>query len=469
VQASRLHYGGNAVLDFTDGNRRDFLRVGSLAGLTLPMLLQAQARGAEQGRNLTTGKSVIFLMMHGGPSQIETFDPKMDMPSNNRSATGELTTSIPGLTLGGTFPKLARRADRLAVVRSYTSGTGNHDIKPIVSRDSLNANVGTLYSRVVGALRPNGLPSNCLIVPSSVDPQGPALRDRFGNFASTGSLGSSYSPFVPGAGGLMQQNMRLNIARDRVDDRRTLLDQLDRLRRQTEADAALASVDRLQEQAFDVILNGVSEAFSLNGEDRRLVDQYDTARLDRPNSWAHKNNKGNYTANARSLGKLLLLARRLCELGCGFVTVNTEFVWDMHQDNNNLGVNEGMDYVGSPFDHAVSTLIDDLEARGLSDKILLVATGEMGRTPTLQPNGGRNHWGKLTPLLLHGGGMTHGQVIGQSSRNGGEPASEPITPRHLIGTIMHTLFNIGEVRLASGIPSDVMRVITEYPTIPGLA
>ena len=148
--------------------------------------------------------------------------------------------------------------------------------------------------------------------------------------------------------------------------------------------------------------------------------------------------------------------------------VNTEFVWDMHQDVNNLGVAEGMDYVGTPFDHALSAYIEDVEARGLSDDILLVATGEMGRTPRLQNNGGRDHWGRLTPLLMHGGGITHGQIIGQSNRDGGEPASNPQRVANLVATVMNAVVHPGEVRLAPGMPTDLNRVISEVRPIPGL-
>src|SRR5207248_10400050 len=130
-----------------------------------------------------------------------------------------------------------------------------------------------------------------------------------------------------------------------------------------------------------------------------------------------------YADHARTLGRLLLLARRLIEAGCGFVTINTNFVWDMHADVNNAPVEEGMRYVGAPFDHAVSAFIEDLEARGLSERVLLVCCGEMGRTPKVNKAGGRDHWGGLAPLLLHGGGLKMGQVIGQSDRNGGMPAS----------------------------------------------
>src|SRR5262249_30795733 len=135
--------------------------------------------------------------------------------------------------------------------------------------------------------------------------------------------------------------------------------------------------------------------------------------------------------------------------------------WAMPSDVNNAPPAEAMPYVGGPFDHAVSALIEDLGQRGLSGRILLVCCGEMGRTPRINKNGGRDHWGKLGPLLLHGGGLRMGGVIGSSTRDGGAPASEPVTVRNLIATVMHTLFNVGEVRLLPGLTSDVSRVITE--------
>ncbi|MFN4261331.1 MAG: DUF1501 domain-containing protein [Gemmataceae bacterium] len=461
-----------SFIDTTRGcNRRDFLRVGSLAlgGLMLPHLLAARQARAEGQKGLTTGKSVIFLFQHGGPSQIETFDPKMDAPEGIRSATGATPTSIPGVTFGGTMTQLARHAHRLAIVRSFQSESGNHNIRPIVGPESLNANLGSLYARVVGTNRPGtGMPTNAAIFPNAVDPQGPGASDRFGKFAATGGLGVSYAPFIPGAGGLLQENMQLRLPRERLEDRRSLLAELDRVKRQLDADGSMQALDEFHSQAFDVITGGIADAFDLSKEDPNTLRRYDTSFLVRAKQWEYKNNKNNYTANAGSLGKLLLLARRLCEAGCGFVTINTAFVWDMHADKNNLGVVEGMDFVGNPYDHAVSAFIEDVEARGLSDQILLVTTGEMGRTPKINKNGGRDHWGKLTPLLLYGGGVTDGQIIGQSSRDGGEPASTPMTNKNLIATIMNTLFDVGELRVARGIPADLMRVITEHPPITGL-
>jgi uncharacterized protein (DUF1501 family) len=127
---------------------------------------------------------------------------------------------------------------------------------------------------------------------------------------------------------------------------------------------------------------------------------------------------------------------------------------------NNAGVSEGMEYMGRPLDHALSTFIEDVAARGLSDKILLVACGEMGRTPNVNNNGGRDHWGNLAPLLLCGGGLNMGQVVGQSNRNAGDPATEPYTIDHLCGTILHTLFDVGQLRIQRGVPDEVLKTAT---------
>jgi hypothetical protein len=451
--------------------RREFLRVGglSLGGLALPGLFANPATAAVASK-LATGKSVIFLFQHGGPSQIETFDPKMTAPDGIRSATGEIATKIPGVTFGGTFSKLAALADKLTIVRSFTTGDGNHDIKPVVGRDSGGANLGTLYSRVVGTNHPQtGMPTNAALFPRAVDPEREPAQKAFGNFESTGGLGSAFAPFVPGAGGDLQQDMQLAIPADRLGDRRTLLAELDRCRFALDASGKQDGLDRMREQAFGTIVGGVAGAFDLSKEDPRTVARYDTATLMTPDQIDRKwNNYKMYVDNVKTLGKLLLLARRLCEAGCGFVTVTTNFVWDNHADVNNTGVAEGMRYCGVPLDHAVSAFLEDVEERGLSDKILLVCCGEMGRTPQLNSNGGRDHWGGLAPLLLAGGRLKMGQVIGQSTRNAGEPATEPVRIPNLVSTIMQTLFDVGELRVTRGVPAEVLRAAAADP-IPGLA
>jgi hypothetical protein len=450
--------------------RRSFLKVGSLAlgGFALPSLLSTRALAAD--KPLLKDRSVIFLFCHGGPSQIETFDPKMTAPSDIHSATGEVKTALPGVTFGGSFPRVGALADQVTVVRSFVTGDGNHDIKPVMGKDTFGANLGSVYARVAGMNHPvNGMPTNVLLFPRSVDSSTQAGTESFGKFGNPGSLGAAYAPFDPSGGGSLQKDMKLGISRDRLDDRRLLLAELDRVKMTLAEAGRVEGLDRVREQAFTTILNGIADAFDLGKENTKTLARYDTAPLVRPENINRKwNNYNNYVDNAKSLGKLLLLARRLCERGCGFVTVTTNFVWDMHSDVNNAGVAEGMGYMGLPLDHAVSAFLEDVHARGLSEKILLVVCGEMGRTPKINRNGGRDHWGNLAPLLLAGGGLQMGQVIGQSTRDAGEPATEPVRIQNLIATVLHTLFDVGELRIVPGVPREIGSVMTGWEGIPGV-
>jgi hypothetical protein len=330
--------------------------------------------------------------------------------------------------------------------------------------------MGALYSRVIGMNHPvTGIPTNVALFPQSVDPATQPAVLNFGNFMSTGVVGTAYAPFVPGGAGDLQKNMKLKLAKDRLDDRRQLLSELDSLKRQLDASGTMDAMGRFEGQAFDVILRGVAEAFDLTRENLKTIDRYDTGPLVRPETINKKwNNHKNYADNGKTLGKLLLLARRLCEAGCGFITVTTSFVWDMHADVNNAGVEEGMRYMGLPLDHAVSAFLEDLEARGLSEKILLVVCGEIGRTPRVNKNGGRDHWGNLGPLMLAGGGLRMGQVVGQSTANAGDPLSDPVRIPNLVSTIMHTILDHGEVRIMRGVSGDVARVVAEGEPIQQL-
>lgn len=452
-------------------HRRQFLRVGvlSLGGITLADWLAVKAH-AKANKLPLRDKSVIFLFQHGGPSQFETFDPKMDAPREIRSATGEIPTRIPGITFGSTFERLAKLNDKFSIVRSFATGDANHDIKPIVGRDTLRANMGTLYARVAGALRADtAMPTNVALFPRAVDmASGPAIT-QFGNFESTGEFGSSYAPFVPGAGGGLQADMKLNLPQARLNDRRELLSSLDQWKRRVDAAGAFDGTDTFQQQAFATLERGIFDAFDLTKEDPRVVARYDTAPLMSRDRFSPAwKNREHYADNSATLGKLLLLARRLCERGAGFVTVTTSFVWDMHADVNNAPMTTGMDYVGRPFDHAVSAFIEDCESRGLRDKILLVCCGEMGRTPRINAKGGRDHWGGLAPLMLYGGGLQMGKVIGASSRDGGSPADNPVTMQNLLATVMHTLLDLGEVRVMDGLPKTLLDTLTGGEPIKGL-
>jgi hypothetical protein len=461
-----LYIGDSARL-----GRRDFLRVGSLAlgGLTLPWTIPTARAGTKlsEASKPVTDKSVVFLFLHGGPSQYETFDPKMTAPVEIRSATGEIKTALPGVTFGGTFPKLAAMADRLCVVRSFVPGDANHDIKTIVGKDSHMANIGSAYASAAGSALPsNGMPTNCVLFPKAVDPSAGPEQTGFGKFVATGPFPASTAPFQPDGNGALKKDMKLNMPMDRLDDRRAMLEAFDTLK--SGYDQGLESTDVARQKAFDILLGNAAEAFDLGKESAKTVELYDTGRLydvtkidKKWNNWKH------YTDNAKTLGKLMLLARRLVERGAGFVTVTTNFVWDMHADINNAHLTEGMSYMAPPLDHAVSVFLDDLRDRGLEDKVLLVVCGEMGRTPRLNTKGGRDHWGNLGPLLLAGGGLPRGAVIGRSSANGGEPATEPVRVPNLIGTIMHTLFDVGKLRITRGVSRELLQM-ADYPPIRGL-
>ena len=454
------------------GSRREFLQVGGLGlgGLQLAGLMQSKAEAAAFSSAIVKDTAVIFLFLHGGPSQTELFDPKMTAPVGIQSATGELQTSIPGVTFGGTFPRLSALADKVSVVRSFVTGDGNHDIKPIVCRDTLHANLGSLYARVAGTNRStSGLPTNIALFPKAVAQDAQPAVTNFGDFTSAGTLGNAFRPFVPGAHGEAQQNMRLQFDRSRLEDRRQLLHQLDQIRRGMDQSGIIDGLDRIQQQAFETIVGGVADAFDLSKEDSGTIARYDTCPLLRPDAISQKwNNHRNYVDNVQSLGKLLLLARRLCEAGCGFVTVTTNFVWDMHADANNAGVEEGMRYMGLPLDYALSAFIEDLYQRGLDDRIMLVACGEMGRTPRINARGGRDHWGGLAPLLITGGGLKMGQVIGQSTRDAGEPVTTPVRIPNLISTVLHSVFNVSQLRLMPGVPQDLTQQLISADPIPGL-
>ena len=454
--------GGAAMIRITDTgvNRREFLRVGSLAlgGLALPQLLQAQ-----ETRRMVKDKAVVLLFLQGGPSQLETFDPKMTAPAEIRSVTGEIATRLPGVTFGSDFPKLAALANKFTIVRSFASGNGDHqNYMTVAGGDNpTKAPMGSLYARIAGPNEPRtGMPNNVIVPAEAVSP-GLRLPTNFETqslqklVSSSQNLGANYAFFDPSGGGELRQNLELRIPRDRLTDRRNLLNQLDTYRRQADRTRAFDSANAHEQQAYDLLLRGVAQAFDLSRENPHVLGAYDTSShfdLADVHRW------GDMRRSSNLLGKQMLLARRLVEHGCGFVTV-MDAGWDMHANNNSPVNMGGMHWLGRQVDHAVAAFLEDVEARGLSDKILLIVTGEMGRTPRISRNGGRDHWANLTPLLIAGGGLRMGQVVGQSDRTAGSPATERYTPRHLLGTVMETLFNTGEVRLQSDLPREVVNVV----------
>ncbi|MEQ8790152.1 MAG: DUF1501 domain-containing protein [Pirellulaceae bacterium] len=450
-------------------SRRELLRIGTLGigGLTLPSLLQLQA-GAAESPSLVRDKAVVLLFLQGGPTHIETFDPKMSAPSEYRAMFGEVATKLPGVTFGSHFPQLASLADRMAIVRSFSHGISSHGTASehvAAGGNVTGATMGTLYSRVAGTSNPRtGIPMNTVLTPPAAGEQYKGLGAQTSRVTSVGTLPKAFAAFDPSSGGQIVENMKLRLAQDRLDDRRNLLSGLDRIKREADSNGSLEGADKFQQQAFDVILGGVSDAFNLSKEDPELLARYDTGEFKIPEKLKKK--KSNVPGQSPiALGKQMLMARRLVEAGCGFVTV-TSAGWDMH--GNAFGINDGMPLLGGAVDKAASAFLEDLAARGLSDKVLLVITGEFGRTPRINQKAGRDHWGNLCTLALAGGGLKMGQVIGQSDRSAGKPDADPVSSEDLRSTIMHTLFDVGQLRIDPSVSSDIARVITSGQPIKQL-
>lgn len=469
------------MLSIFDGvqpmSRRQMLTVGGLGlgGLTLPLLWAGRAQGTLQAADTVKDRSVIFIFQQGGPSQFETFDPKPDAPQGIRTVTDVVSTSLPGVAFAEPMSRLAPLAHKLTILRSFQTHNNGHNSQPLVGPDSRETHLGVHFSRVAGSTRAEtGIPTGAVVYPQSVDPSVPKPQHR-GNLLSTGGYGGAYAPFVPGGGGQLEKDMVVSLPHERFfQDRRELLKQLDRLRRETDQHGRMETLDELQQQSYQLLLGGgVSKALDLSQEDPQTLALYDTSSHAAGASRWNKVNRGRagyYTAQAKTIGHLLLLSRRLCEAGCGFVTVHADYagVWDMHADGNNLDMRDGMQAIGPAFAHAVAALVQDIEQRGLSDRIMVVACGEMGRTPKINSRGGRDHWGRLAPLLMYGGGLPAGRIIGRSTRDGSEPDSDPIHPSHLIATILQSLLDVETLRLVAGIPQPVLD-LSQAPPIPGLA
>jgi hypothetical protein len=459
-------YGKNKPRDCEGLTRRDFVRAGALGvgGLSLPWLLKQKAIAATGDADYVRDKAVVLLFLAGGASHIETFNPNMDAPSPYSSITGEVSTTLTGVTFGGTLPLLAKHAKKLAIVRSFMHPVGNHEqaISHVLTggtdpngQAQEGFSIGSMYTRLRGPNNPEtGLPSYHLLLSPHKDGQYAKELKRVVRGSRPGPLGSTYAPFEPSGGGTAIQNMKLNLSVEQLAERRKLLGEINRLRRGLDRSSVAGDLSRFEQQAVDLITGGASKAFDLSKEDPKLVERYDTSKF----------SCGKKIFQPSILGQQMLMARRLVEAGAGFVTVQ-QAGWDMHADGNNPGMETGMEMLGRPFDKAVSTFLEDLEDRGLSDKVLLVITGDFGRTPKINKNGGRDHWAKLCTLAFAGGGIRAGQVIGQSDRQNSQPASEPISTPNMLSTIMHVLFDVGKLRIARGAPQELVKLIEDHKPI----
>ncbi len=413
-----LEVTGNRVgLDCAGNTRRDFLRAGALGttGLLLPDLLKGRAVAAAGGAS-PPDTSVIWLWLSGGPTQMETFDPKPENTAEFRSVVGSLRTNVPGIEIGGLFPKVAQQCDKLTIVRSMAHQQADHaaashwvmtghDYPPAANgAPAVSPSLGSMVARSRGATaKDSGLPTY-------------VTTDHL--YAGGGAwLGKAYNPFHVRDEGV--GNMTPRFAQERLQDRQQLLKSLDRINRRRDSGGTMQALDSFEAQAFDLLRGTSPTAFDLSREDPQVRDAYGPA-----------------------LGQNLLLARRLCEAGVGFVTV-WYGGWDSHGTNPSVGhgtIEQEMHKLAPSFDHSVAALLQDIYQRGLDKKILVVITGEFGRTPWLDAqSGGRGHWPHLCTLALSGGGIKVGQIVGQSSAKADVPKSAPISPQDLMATVFQHL------------------------------
>ena len=469
--------------------RRDFLRVGALGcgALSLADRLRLSAR-ANPGGGYVRDKAVILLFLSGGPSQYETFDPKPDGPGTSTSLAGHLATRLAGVRFASYLPKLAERADRLSIVHSFQTNHAEHNgaAKQLLTADLTvpdgkpitEPGLGSVYTRLAGPVHPQtGMLRHALIAPTTKHAEkGVGFAGSYESVVQgiqPAWLGSTFAPLetqveMPDAKSDKPKSRRKNddallnpllddlephVPDAQLDARLDLLRQFDVLRRRLDADGTMSRLDPYRRQAVEMLRSGsMRQALDLSREDPRTLAAYDTEQFRNYRCDVNSQFERNGSSIGVSLGRQLLLARRLCEAGCGFVTV-IHGNWDFHARPNIPNMPEGMSVLAPPLDHAVAAFLDDVAERSLSDKILLVITGEFGRTPSLDAKLGRHHWPHICPLVFAGGGLRHGQVIGRSDRRGGEPDGEPYVIADFHTTILHALFDVGRMRLDGSVPA----------------
>ena len=403
---------------FCDGvSRRNFLRIGALGmgGLTLPQLLKAEAASG-----LSSGhKAVIMIYLPGGPPHQDTFDLKLDAPSEIRGEFKAIPTNVPGTQICEHLPRMARIADQYTIIRSISDAVDDHsDFMCQTGRRKNNQppggwpTFGACVSRVLGPADP--------AVPAFIGLE-PRMQHRPYNAANAGFAGISHDAFRPAADA--KSDMVLNgITADRLSDRRALLTSFDRFRRDVDSSGLMTGLDGFNQQAFGMLTSSrLLAALDIKSEDPRLLERY---------------GKGDAKVHgdaAPMLNEQFLVARRLVEAGARFVTVAYGF-WDYH--GNNFG-NARNDL--PLLDQGVSALLEDLRQRGLDKDVSVVMWGEFGRSPTVNKDGGRDHWPRANCAVVAGGGMKTGQVIGATDRLGGEPSERPVQFGEVFATLYHTL------------------------------
>jgi hypothetical protein len=406
--------------------RRSFLQAGALGigGLSLVDLLKIKA--SAETRLSAADTSVILFWLSGGPGHMETWDPKPRAPAEYRGPFGAIDTNVSGIQFGELMPQQARLADKLAVVRTVNHGSGDHTkgnhwmltgfegpaFNAPDNRQQRRPAIGSAVARVRGA-NAQGMPPYIGV---------PHLRGGTDNlFHYASYLGGGWNPFVvnsdPNEAKFAVNNLTLprDMTLQRIADRRELAHAFDQLR--SAAEPMMSDIDEHQQAAFELLTNTrARDAFDVTQESDSLRDRY-----------------GRHT-----FGQSALVARRLVEHGVTFVTVNC-VPWDHHGSPGQYKTEEGARLLIPPLDCAIAALVEDLIERGLYDKTLIVAMGEFGRTPRINANAGRDHWGNTFSVLFGGGGMRMGQTIGRSSARGEHVVDRPIDPQDVAATIYHHL------------------------------
>jgi uncharacterized protein (DUF1501 family) len=416
---------GQIGTECTGVTRRSFVQGGLLGvgGLGLGEFFKLRAAQPAAHRVDT---SVILIWLSGGPGHMETWDPKPDAPSEYRGPLGAMRTSLPGLQLGELMPSQARLMQHLAILRTVNHGSGdhtksNHWMLTGFEGPAFNApdfmvqrrpSLGSATARLRGA--------NCAgLPPYAAVPHLRGGTDNFFHYAAY--LGGGANPFIvesdPNLPAFRVRNLTLapQLTLARLEDRQHLLEEVDQARRNL--DRRAGDMNEHYQRAFGMMTSReVAEAFDISREPAAIRDRY-----------------GRHT-----FGQSALLARRLIESGVTFVTVNC-VPWDHHGTPPQLKTEIGARQLIPPLDRAIGALIDDLRQRGLYDKTLVIAMGEFGRTPRMNADGGRDHWGRTFSVLMGNGRMRMGQVIGRSSPRGEHVADRPITPQDVAATVFHHL------------------------------
>ena len=404
--------------------RRDFIQLGAAGafglGLNLPTILQAQERAGQRGQP-TREMSLIFLYLHGGLSTIDTFDMKPDAPQEFRGEFRQIQTNVNGIQVCEHMPRLARQMDKFSLIRSFRHNNSDHGpadhyiltgyfpqagFNSSVSPNNQRPAHGSIITRKLG---PRGGVPAYVCLPKMHPSCGPAY------------LGSTCAPFVidadPNAPNFTVPDIvpPPALATSRLESRRELLRQLDRYQQSAErqANQHVRTVSDFQHEAFNLMVSPEARrAFDLQAETPRLRDEY-----------------GRHT-----LGQSCLMARRLVEAGVRCVTIDHSN-WDTH-DNNFLTLRREL---LPALDSGLSTLFRDLADRGRLQNTLVVVTGEFGRTPRINNNAGRDHWGPAFTVVVGGGGIQGGRVVGASDRRAERPATDPHGPENLAATIYQLL------------------------------